>query len=55
MHFYWGKRLALTRDVLVALQNQGMPLALMNIALTMLAVDLLAHESRASALPMSWS
>ena len=40
------------RNVVIALQNQGMSLALMNIALTMLAVDLLVHELKTSALPL---
>ena len=53
--FFWDKRLELTRNTVVALQNQGILLALMNIALIMLAVDLLAHELKTSALPLFWA
>ena len=54
MHFSWEKHLELSRNVAVASdENQGMARALMGVALTMLAVDLLAHESKASALPSS--
>ena len=38
------KRLESTRNGAVALKNQGMSLALMNIALTVMATDLVAHE-----------
>ena len=45
MHFSWEKHLELSRNVAVASdENQGMALALMGVALTMLATDLLAHE-----------
>ena len=54
MHFSWEKHLELSRNVAVASdKNQGMALALMGVALTMLATDLLAHELKASALPSS--
>ena len=44
MHFSWEKHLELSRNVAVASdKNQGMALALMGVALTMLATDLLAH------------
>ena len=38
------KRLESTRNEAVTVKNQGMSLALMNIALSMLATDLVAHE-----------
>ena len=54
MHFSWEKHLELSRSVAVASDNnQGIALALMGVALTMLAMDLLAHELKASALPSS--
>ena len=54
MHFSWEKHLELPRNVAVASdKNQGIALALMGVALTMLATDLLAHELKASALPSS--
>ena len=54
MHFSWEKHLELSRNVAVASdENQGMALALMGIALTMLATDLLAHELKTSVLPSS--
>ena len=54
MHFSWEKHLELYRNVAVASEkNQGMALALMGVALTMLATDLLAHELKASVLPSS--
>ena len=54
MHFSWEKHLELSRNVAVASdKNQGMALALMGVALTMLATDLLAHELKASVLPSS--
>ena len=50
MHFSWEKHLELSRNVAVASdKNQGIALALMGVALTMLATDLLAHELKASA------
>tara|TARA_B100002051_G_scaffold235600_1_gene236150 strand:- start:266 stop:523 length:258 start_codon:yes stop_codon:yes gene_type:complete len=55
IHFFWHKHLELIRNKVVALQNQGVLLALMNIALIMLAVDLLAHELKISALPLFWA
>ena len=55
MHFIWNKPLELTRYTVVVLQNQGILLALMNISLIMLAVDLLAHELKTSALPLFWT
>ena len=54
MHFSWEKHLELSRSVAVASdKNQGIALALMGVALTMLSTDLLAHELKASALPSS--
>ena len=54
MHFSWEKHLELSRNVAVASdKNQGTALALMGVALTMLATDLLAHEWKASVLPSS--
>ena len=54
MHFSWEKHLELSRNVAVASdKNQGIALALMGIALTMLSTDLLAYELKASALPSS--
>ena len=56
MHFSWEKHLELSRSVAVASdKNQGIALALMGVALTMLATDLLAHELKTSALPTSWA
>ena len=52
MHFSWEKHLELSRNVAVASdKNQGTALALMGLALTMLAKDLLAHELKVSAMP----
>ena len=54
MHFSWEKHLELSRNVAVASdKNQGIALALMGIALTMLATDLLTHELKVSVLPSS--
>ena len=54
MHFSWEKHLELSRNVaVVSDNNQGMALALMGVALTMLLTDLLAHELKTSALPSS--
>ena len=54
MHFSREKHLELSRNVAVASdKNQGMALALMGVALTMLATDLLSHELKASVLPSS--
>ena len=50
-----GKRLESTRNGAVALQTQGIALALMGVALTMLATDLLAYELKTSALPLFWA
>ena len=56
MHFSWEKHLELSRNVAVASDNnQGMALALMGVALTMLDTDLLAHALQTSALPTSRS
>lgn len=56
MHFSWEKHLELSRNVAVASDNnQGMALALMGVALTMLLTDLLAHELQTSAMPSSRS
>ena len=56
MHFSWEKHLELSRNVAFASDNnQGMALALMGVALTMLLTDLLAHELQTSALPTSRS
>lgn len=50
MHFSWEKHLELSRNVAVASDcNQGLALALMGVALTLLAQDLLVHEMRATA------
>ena len=52
MHFSWEKHLKLSRNVAVASdKNQGVALALMGLALTLLAKDLLAHELQATAMP----
>ena len=52
MHFSWEKHLELSRNVAVASDtNQDIALALMGVALTMLATDLLDHELKASVLP----
>ena len=48
------KRLESTRNGAVAL-NQGMSLALMHIALTVMATDLVAHELKTSDLSMFWA
>ena len=54
MHFSWEKHLELSRNVAVASdKNQGMALALMGVALTMLTTDLLAHELQTSVMPSS--
>ena len=54
MHFSWEKHLKLSRSVAIASdKNQGTALALMGVALTMLATDLLTHELKGSALPSS--
>ena len=50
-----GKRLESIRNGAVALQTQGIALALMGVARTMLATDLLAHELKTSALPLFWA
>ena len=50
-----GKRLESTRNEAVDLQKQGMTLALMNIALAKLVVDLLAQSLKTSALPLFWA
>ena len=51
MHFSWEKHLELSRNVAVASdKNQGIALALMGVALTMLAADLLANALKASVL-----
>ena len=54
MHFSWEEHLELSKNVAVAsVKNQGIALALMGVALTMIATDLLAHELKASVLPSS--
>ena len=54
MHFSWKKHLELSRNVAVASdKNQGIALALMGVALTILVTDLLAHELKVSVLPSS--
>ena len=50
-----GKCLESTRNGAVDLQKQGMSLALMNIALAKLVVDLLAQSLKTSALPLFWA
>ena len=52
---FLAKRLKSTRNGAVSLKNQGMSLVLMNIALTMLATDLVAHELKTSDLPLFWA
>ena len=49
--FLWDKYLELTYPDCRLGDNQDMSIALMGIALTMVAVDPLAHELKASALP----
>ena len=52
MHFSWEKHLDLSRNVATASDNnQGLALALMGVALTLLARDLLIHETTLSPLP----
>ena len=52
MHFSWEKHLELSRNVAVASDNnQGLALALMGVALTLLAKDLLMHEMQTTPLP----
>ena len=52
MHFSWEKHLELSRNVATASDNnQGLALALMGVALTLLARDLLIHEITLSPLP----
>ena len=54
MHFSWERHLELSQNVAVTSdKNQGMALALMGVALTMLLTDLLAHELQTTALPSS--
>ena len=49
MHFSWEKHLELSLNVAVASdKNKGFALALMGVALTLLAKDLLAHELQTS-------
>ena len=56
MHFSWEKHLELSRNVAVASdKNQGIAIALMGVALTMLATELLAHELKTSDLPLFWA
>ena len=54
MNFSWGQHLELSRAVTAAAdRDKGLSLALMGVALTLLAKDLLAHELKleASAMP----
>ncbi len=54
MHFSWEKHLELSRNVVVASdKNQGLALALMGVALTLLSKDLLMHEMQTTPLPSS--
>jgi len=56
MNFSWGQHLELSRAVTAAAdRDKGLSLALMGVALTLLAKDLLAHELKleASAMPSS--
>ena len=55
MHVFWDQHLELTSNTVFALPNQAMSLVLMNIALIMLAVDLLAHELKTPSLPLFWA
>ena len=50
MHLSWKKHIELSRFVSSAAdKDRGIGLALMGIALTMLAKDLLIHETQSSA------
>ena len=52
MHFSWEKHLELSRNVAIASDNnQGLSLALMGVALTLLARDLFIHETTLSPMP----
>ena len=52
MHFSWEKHLELSRNVATASDNnQGLALALMGVAFTLLTRDLLIHETTLSPLP----
>ena len=56
MNFSWGQHLELSRAVTAAAdRDKGLSLALMGVALTLLAKDLLAHELKleASSMPSS--
>ena len=54
MHFSWEKHLELSRNVAIASdKNEGIAAALMGVALTVLATDLLAHELMTSVFPSS--
>tara|TARA_B100002052_G_scaffold83780_1_gene76952 strand:+ start:16 stop:198 length:183 start_codon:yes stop_codon:yes gene_type:complete len=54
MNFSWAQHLELSRAVTTAAdRDQGLSLALMGLALTLLAKDLLAHELDVNGCPMS--
>lgn len=56
MNFSWGQHLELSRAVTAAAdRDKGLSLALMGVALTLLAKDLLTHELnlKASSMPSS--
>ena len=54
MHFSWEKHLELSRNVAVASDNnQGLALALMGVALTLLSKDLLTYVLQTTPLPSS--
>ena len=55
MHPFLNKLLELTSNTVFALPNQAMSLVLMNIALIMLAVDLLAYELKTPSFPLFWA
>jgi len=54
MNFSWAQHLELSRAVTTAAdRDQGLSLALMGLALTLLAKDLLAHELDVKGHPIS--
>ena len=55
MHAFFDKRLELTNNIFFALPIQAMWLVLMNIALIMLTVGLLAYKLKSSSLHLFWA
>ena len=53
--FLMGSTSGINQQYSFDLPNQAMSLVLMNIALIMLAVDLLAHELKTPSLPLFWA